>query len=71
MTGIYSMGLVGYRVTLTDELIREGKAKAVFVGTESQQKERKYKIHYNTSGRAYIKPNGNKVYLDECIRTTD
>jgi hypothetical protein len=64
MTGYYSLGLVGYEITIKSDDV----AQVLFVGTDREQVPRDYKIQVAPSGRTFVRPHGHRVYLDECIR---
>ena len=66
MKGYYSLGLCGYEVSIDTE--DNDYAFAKFVGTEKEHPQRRYKINFSPSGRAFIRPNGRRVYLDEVLR---
>ena len=62
----YSLGLVGYElwsVSNDDEHLM-----VLYVGTQREQFARKHKIQYTPGGRAFVRPHGRRIYLDEALR---
>ena len=66
--GYYSLGLTGYEVWDDPDAAGE-RMMVLFVGTQREQRARSYKIQTTAGGRAFVRPNGRRVYLDECIRS--
>ena len=68
MTGIYAMGLCGYRVSISED---GESVQYRFVGTERDYPVRKARIRYTVrDARPYFLASGHRIYLDECLRTT-
>lgn len=61
--GYYSLGLTGYEIGIKDD----ETALVLYVGTQREQIAKPYKIQYGTSGRAFVRPYGRRIYLDECL----
>lgn len=64
--GVYSMGLAGWKIWEDPE--DSDYLMAEFRGTENPHPARRYKIQYTTSGRAFIRPYGHRIYADEVFR---
>lgn len=62
----HSMGLVGYEIWPDHK--RNASLMCRFVDTEREHPARSYRIQITQSGRAFIRPNGRRVYLDEIVR---
>ena len=75
LRGYYSMGLCGYELWVNDDDLLDDTMHVLFVGTNREQKARRYKIQVrnkdglaNTGHRQFVRPHGRRIYLDECIR---
>lgn len=66
MKGYYSMGLVGYEVTVDSD---GETVRYRYHGAASVAPERKAKVRYTKKGRAYFLAHGHRIHLDECLRT--
>lgn len=62
----YSMGLVGYEIWPIDG--DNEHLMAQFVGTKAEYPARKYHVQVTPGGRAFIRPDNRRIYLDEALR---
>jgi len=60
----YSPGITGWE--LWKDRNAEGCLKVLYVGTQSEQIARSYKIRQTKSGRQFVQPYGHRIYLDQC-----
>lgn len=67
--GYYSMGLCGYELWVDEDDLRDDTMHVLFVGTDREQKAKRYKIQFTPNGkRQFVRPNRRRIYLDDCIR---
>lgn len=64
----YSLGLAGYEIRPIPDGNDHLLVRFLVVGEETERKARKYKIQYTPGGRAFIRTDGRRVYLDEAFR---
>lgn len=64
--GVYSLGLCGYEIWADPE--NRDHMMAQFIGGEKEYKPRSYSVQYTPAGRAFIRPDRRRVYLDEVLR---
>lgn len=65
--GIYSMGLCGYEIW--DDPNDSDRMMARFIGGSKEYKDRSYTVQFTPAGRAFIRPDGRRIYLDEVLRS--
>lgn len=61
----YSLGLAGYEIWPVEG--DSDHLMAQFVGTDKHYPARKYKIQETPGGRAFIRPDNRRIYLDEAL----
>ena len=59
------MGLCGWKIW--DDPQDSDRMMAQFQGTEKKENARSYKIQFTASGRAFIRPYGRRIYMDEVL----
>ncbi len=64
----YSLGLAGYEIRPIPDDNDHLLARFLVMGEETEHKTRKYKIQYTPGGRAFIRPDRRRVYLDKAYR---
>lgn len=67
MRGVYAEGLAGWEVRTPDD----GTDRLAARWTGDSSPERLYRIQHTPGGRAFIRPFGRRIWLDQILVTGD